>query len=198
MKNKKTTSSVAVLLMLLLVSYNSCINKSVEEPKKLTEPNAEEIVKQGKYLVTIMGCNDCHSPKKMGANGPEIIEELMLSGYPSDRPIEKFDKSLIKKGFAIFYPDLAAGAGPWGISFSGNITPDETGIGNWTEAQFKKALTEGKYKGLDGGRMLLPSMPYQNYANLKDEDVHAIFTYLKSIKPVKNIVPAPITPESMK
>jgi hypothetical protein len=109
----------------------------------------------------------------------------------------KFDESKIKNGFGMFYPDLTATAGPWGVSFAGNITPDETGIGNWTEEQFKKAITQGKSKGLDGGRMLLPPMPWFNYTTLKDEDVHAIFTYLRSIKPVKNVVPAPIAPDRM-
>ncbi len=115
----------------------------------------------------------------MGANGPEIIPELTLSGFPSDRPIVKFDNKMIKDGFAIFYPDLTAAAG------------------NWTEEQFKKAITQGKFKGLDGGRELLPPMPWPAFASLKDDDVHAIFTYLKSIKPVKNVVPAPVTPGKM-
>ena len=121
----------------------------------------------------------------------------MLSGYPGDRPIIKFDAPLIKEGFGMFYPDLTAAAGPWGVSFAGNLTPDDTGIGNWTEEQFKKAITEGKSKGLDSGRMLLPPMPWQGFASLKDEDVNAIFMYLKSIKPVRNIPPSPVSPLEM-
>ena len=158
---------------------------------------SEDVVKQGEYLVTIMGCNDCHSPKKMGANGPEIIPELMLSGAPGNSPIVKFTDPLIKDGFAMFYPDLTAAAGPWGVSFSGNLTPDETGIGNWTEEQFKKAMTQGKFKGLESGRTLLPPMPWSSFKSLKDEDVHAIFIYLKSIKPVKNVVPPAVSPDKM-
>ena len=134
------------------------------------------------------------SPKKMGAQGPEVIPELMLSGYPADRPVVKFDNKLIKQGFAQFYPDLTAAAGPWGLSFAANITSDETGIGNWTEAQFKTALTQGKSKGLETGRMLLPPMPWPNYAQMKNEDVAAVFAYLKSTKPVKNMVPTPTPP----
>jgi hypothetical protein len=84
----------------------------------------------------------------------------------------------------------------WGSS-EAYLTPDETGIGNWTEEQFKKALTQGKYKGLDGGRMLLPPMPWVNYTKMADADVKAIFAYLKSIKPVNNLVPQPISPENM-
>jgi hypothetical protein len=133
----------------------------------------------------------------MGKNGPEIIPELMLSGYPADRPIIKFTDPLIKVGFALFYPDQTAAAGPWGVTFAGNLTPDNTGIGNWTEEQFKKALTQGKYKGLDNTRMLLPPMPWFNYTQLTDKDVNAIFSYLKSIKPVRNIVPSPVSPDKM-
>ena len=178
----------------------SCSNsnqKSTESETAVKAVSQEDIVKRGEYLVTIMGCNDCHSPKKMGPNGPEIIPELMLSGYPSDRPVVKFDDPKIKEGFAMFYPDLAAAAGPWGISFAGNLTPDPTGIGTWTEEQFKRALTEGKFKGIEGSRMLLPPMPWTSFVELKDEDVNAIFAYLKSIKPVSNVVPQPIPPDQM-
>jgi hypothetical protein len=197
---KKNNFLILVLAAISFALYvTSCSNSNQKsgEEKTIVTVKPEKIVKQGKYLVTIMGCNDCHSPKKMGANGPEIIPELMLSGYPSDRPIVKFDNKMIKDGFAMFYPDLTASAGPWGVSFAGNLTPDETGIGNWSEEQFKKAITQGKYKGLDGGRMLLPAMPWFNYASLTDDDVNAIFMYLKSIKPVKNIVPPPVTPDKM-
>ncbi|MDQ0475669.1 c-type cytochrome [Chryseobacterium sp. MDT2-18] len=180
--------------------YNASCSKakqdSSDENAKVTL-KPEDVVKRGKYLVTTMGCNDCHSPKKMGANGPEIIPELMLSGFPADRPIVKFVDPMIKQGFGMFYPDLTAAAGPWGVSFAGNLTPDETGIGNWTEEQFKKAITEGKFKGVDGERMLLPPMPWTNYTILTNEDIHAIFMYLKNIKPVRNVVPPPIPPDKM-
>lgn len=158
----------------------------------------EDLVKQGEHLVQIMGCNDCHSPKRMGPNGPEIIPELMLSGYPSDRPVASFDKKLLQSGFSVFYPDLTGAAGPWGISFAGNLTPDETGIGGWTEQQFAKAIREGKWKGIDGSRPLLPPMPWFNYTKLTDKEVSSIFSYLKSIKPVKNLVPMPVPPDSIR
>lgn len=168
-----------------------------EETKTVDNLTQEDILKRGQHLVNIMGCNDCHSPKKMGPRGPEVIAELMLSGFPADRPVAKFDSKLTKEGFAILYPDMTAAAGPWGVSFASNLTPDETGLGNWTEDQFKKALTEGKSKGLDGSRLLLPPMPWMNYATLTDEEIHAIFSYLKSIAPVKNLVPNPIPPDMM-
>jgi cytochrome c2 len=156
---------------------------------------AEDPVARGEYLVTTSGCNDCHSPKKMGPKGPEIIQERMLSGYQADQPVV-FNTDALPPGFSMFNPDLTAAAGPWGVSFAANLTPDESGLGNWSYEQFKKALTEGKAKGLDGGRMLLPPMPWVNYVHMKDEDIRAIFAYLKSIPAVKNLVPAPVAPKS--
>ncbi|MEX1189609.1 MAG: diheme cytochrome c-553 [Bacteroidia bacterium] len=195
MKNYRYINLVFSVFSIALF-LSSCSEKAPEtsqsQAKEEIVESHEELVKRGEYLVGIMGCNDCHSPKQMGERGPEIIPELMLSGYPAERPIVEFDSKLIKEGFGMFYPDLTAAAGPWGMSFAANLTPDETGIGNWTEEQFKKAMKEGKAKGLDNGRMLLPPMPWANFIQLKDEDAHAIFTYLKNIKPVSNLVPAPI------
>lgn len=183
-------------ITMAIISLFAC---SENKPTTATAaaPNQVDLVKRGDYLVKIMGCNDCHSAKRMGAQGPEVIPETMLAGYPADRPLVKFDSKLIKEGFAQFYPDLTAAAGPWGISFAGNLTPDETGIGNWTEGQFKIAMTQGKYKGIATSRPLLPPMPWQNYTTMADADLKAVFAYLKSIKPVKNLVPPPVTPDKM-
>ena len=199
MKNQSISLllSFCFIAVIGLYSCDSGTQKEAAEATSQTKPNQQELISRGEYLVQIMGCNDCHSPKRMGPNGPELIPELMLSGYPASRPITKFNDPLISQGFAMFTPDLTAAIGPWGISFAGNITPHETGIGNWTEAQFKKALTEGKYKGLDKTRMMLPPMPWVNYTNMKDEDITAVFTYLKSIQPVDNVVPAPIAPDQL-
>jgi len=158
----------------------------------------QALIERGGYLVNTFGCNDCHTPKTMGERGPEFVADRILSGYPADRQLKKVDMSALKNGWVLFNEDLTQAVGPWGISFSANLTSDESGIGLWTEDQFKKALTQGKFNGLDGGRMLLPPMPWQNFMNMKDEDVKAIFYYLKSIKPVRNIVPAPIPPQEIK
>ena len=97
-------------------------------------------------------------------------------------------------GWALMSMDLTAAVGPWGTSFAANLTSDATGIGNWTEEQFERALRHGLYKGLEGSRPLLPPMPWQNLVNMKPEDMKAVFAYLKSTKPVENVVPAPIPP----
>jgi hypothetical protein len=149
----------------------------------------DSMVKRGAYLVGIMGCNDCHTPKKMGPQGPIFDEERTLSGHPSDVPVLPYDAKT-SKNWILFNQMLTNYVGPWGTSFSANLTPDSTGIGSWTEAQFLKAIREGKYKGLDNTRPLLPPMPWQEYRNATDEDLKAVFAYLKSLKPVRNVVPA--------
>jgi hypothetical protein len=196
----KNYLSVIALGTILVFTIASCKNEKHEYNEISDEStflNDENEINRGKYLVGIMGCNDCHSPKRMGENGPEIIPELMLSGYPSDRPIVNFDSKLLKEGFGIFYHDLTAAAGPWGISFAGNLTPDATGTGNWTQEQFKTAMTKGRFKGLENARMLLPPMPWPNYTEMTDEDLRAMFKYLQSINPVSNIAPPPVGPENM-
>lgn len=161
--------------------------------KVTTVEDKDSLVKRGEYLVTIGGCHDCHSPKKMTELGPVPDPGLLLSGHPAQMPVGGFD-TITTRSWVLFNRMNTATAGPWGISFAANLTSDASGIGNWTEEQFKRALTQGKYKGLENSRPLLPPMPWPNFVNMKDEDIKAIFTYLKSTKPVQNIVPAPLSP----
>lgn len=191
---RKVTFPLLSWAAVACMAFYSCNSKNEKTAVDTTSSN-EDLVQRGAYLVSVIGCDDCHSPKKMGANGPEVVPELRLSGYPQARPLPPVDSNVIKKGWYIFNEDFTATVGPWGVSYAANLTSDETGIGNWTEEQFRKAFTEGKWKGMDNSRMLLPPMPWQNFANLKAEDVKAIFAYLKSTKPVKNIEP-PVKPLS--
>lgn len=171
-----------------IVACNSASSKENTEPKK---PTNEERVKRGEYLVATVGCDDCHSPKRMGPNGPELIPELRLSGYPSSRPLNKVDQNSIKNGWMLLSADLTSAVGPWGMSFAANLTSDETGIGNWTESQFLKAIREGKWMGAENTRPILPPMPWFVYKNMTDEDLKSIFAYLKTVPPVNNVAPAP-------
>lgn len=194
---KKIVQFSVMLLTTFILLLTGCRNNSKTAIPESAELSVTQLVQKGEYLVTIMGCNDCHTPKEMGPQGPEVITDLILSGYPATRPFEKVEPELIKKGWILFNADLTAAAGPWGVSFAANLTSDQTGIGNWTEENFKRALKEGKYKGLEGFRMLLPPMPWSNFTVISDEDVKAIFQYLKSTKPVNNIVPIPISTEQI-
>ncbi|HEY0040045.1 MAG TPA: c-type cytochrome [Flavisolibacter sp.] len=179
-------------------SLYACSNVKSTDEKKSPIPTQAEMVKRGEYLVSSIGCDDCHSPKKMGANGPELIPELRLSGYPSDRPIQKQVGNSGQMGWMLFSQDLTSAVGPWGISFSANITSDESGVGNWTEQNFITAMRKGKIKGMENGRQMLPPMPWFNFRNLTDEDLKSMFAYLKSTNPVRNIVPAPVNPGELK
>jgi hypothetical protein len=194
---KKVVRISVMLLTSVALLLTGCRNNTKTAIPESTELSATQIVQKGEYLVTIMGCNDCHSPKEMGPQGPAVIADLKLSGYPAARPYQKVNPDLIKQGWILFNADLTAAAGPWGVSFAANLTSDQTGIGNWTEENFKRALKEGRYKGLEGFRMLLPPMPWANFISISDDDIKAIFQYLKSTNPVINIVPMPIGPDQV-
>ncbi len=154
----------------------------------------ESQVKWGEHIVTIGGCNDCHTPKKMGPHGPELDTSLMLSGHPTKMPPPPIDRKMAESRGIGATQTLTAWVGPWGISYAANLTPDSTGLGNWTEDQFTYALREGKFKGLPDSRTLLPPMPWQFFKSMSDDEIKAVFAYLKSIKPIHNIVPEAATP----
>ena len=191
-------SLVLYLLPLGVASMilTSCSQNDSQEKPKATSYNTDEIysldqILRGEYLVTTMGCNDCHSPKVFGPKGPEPDHKLLLSGHPASMSLEKVDTTLVKT-WVMFNQHNTAAIGPWGASFAANLTSDPTGIGNWTEEQFFRAMREGKAKGLANNRDILPPMPWPMFAKLDDEDMKAIFAYLKSTPPIKNVVPAPM------
>lgn len=188
---RKKILTLAALTAITSIAFIACSDGNAKEKKESIAMTDAEKIQRGSYLVNAIGCDDCHSPKRMGAHEPEIIPELRFSGYPSSAPIQKADTNVVKQGWMLFGPDLTTAVGPWGQSFAANLTSDSTGIGLWTEAQFIKALREGKYKGMDNTRPLLPPMPWFVYKNMTDDDLKSIFAFLKSTKPVKNVVPAP-------
>jgi cytochrome c553 len=187
---RKTILSLMTIAVVISVVFAACQDSAASEEKGIAMTK-KEMVKRGGYLVNTIGCDDCHSPKRMGPNGPEIIPELRLSGYPASRPITKTNIDVLKKGWMLLSDDLTTAVGSWGQSFAANLTSDPTGTGNWKEEQFIKAIREGKYKGLDNTRPLLLPMPWFVYKNLTDDDLKSIFAYLQTTKPVKNVVPAP-------
>src|SRR5215216_808337 len=135
-----------------------------EEPKtEISDP-----VSRGKYLTTIGGCNDCHSPKIMTAQGPVLDTTKILSGHPASATLPPIAKS----EWIQMAPDITAFVGPWGISYPANLTSDSaTGIGAWPEETFIKTLRTGKHLGNPNGRDILPPMPWQEVAKMTDEDL---------------------------
>jgi Cytochrome c len=193
-------STHGLLIMLCAAIFSSC-DRGTGPTKVAVHDSAAtgyrgfpSQIAYGRHLVEVTGCGDCHTPKKMTNMGPVPDTTQMLSGHPASMPAPDVDrKEAEKKGLALTN-DMTAWVGPWGISYAANLTPDSTGIGNWSEAQFFRAMRQGKFKGLEGSRPLLPPMPWQDFALMNDEELKAIFAYLKSVKPVNNVVPPAVAP----
>ena len=192
----KTRSFLALSLFATIFWLSNCQQQSSEVTTASADVSAPkaDVVKRGEYLVSFAMCDDCHTPKIMTPHGPVFDMSRRFSGHPAEEPFASDNdkkKLITEQHIAIFSPGLTAAAGPWGVSYAANLTPDDTGIGTWTEAQFMKAIREGKSKGMDGTRPLLPPMPWEVVRNMTDEDLKAVFAYLKTVKPVKNVVPNP-------
>jgi len=155
---------------------------------------ADSRVARGQYLVTAAVCNDCHTPKKWlpGRPDPVPLEGYLLAGHLESEKLPPPPAGNVS-WIAVGSQDFTAWAGPWGISYAMNLTPDEnTGIGSWSEATFVQAIRTGKHMG--ASRPILPPMPWQGYAQLTDEDLKSIYAYLRTIPAVRNRVPDPVPP----
>ena len=147
-------------------------------------------VERGRYLVNIIGCGDCHTPKKMGPNGPEPDTARELSGHPEQMKLPA-PPALSGPWAVAVSGDMTVWKGPWGVSFSANLTPEQnTGLGIWTADMFVKAMRNGKHMGVS--RPILPPMPWQNFGRMSDDDLQAIYAYLRTLKPIVNHVPDPV------
>ena len=144
-------------MLLTASSLGLCVVAWSCAPKAETTATAASMdpVARGRYLVTIMSCNDCHTP-----------------GYFYGAP----DTTRLLSGSDLGW------AGPWGVVHARNLTPDSTGIGSWSVEQIVTALRTGN---TPDGSQLAPIMPWMNYADILDEgDARAIAAYLKSLPPV--------------
>jgi len=156
-------------------------------PQSRSKAEGSGPVAEGKRLVDTHDCHACHTPMKMGANGPEPDMSLALAGHPQNLVMPPPPKLEGPWGWVAASTNTAF-AGPWGISYSINLTPDaETGLGKSQENEFVQAIKTGKHLGV--GRPIMPPMPWPAYRNLTDTQLRAIYAYLRSIPPVKNKVP---------
>jgi hypothetical protein len=186
MKHEAVLWGASVILVIVLVSLvPGCTGKSPEQSP----------VERGKYLVMVGGCDDCHSPKIFTPAGPIPDTTKRLSGHPAGSPTPEIPKGVLgpTQWGVLATGDLTAWAGPWGVSFAYNLTPDpKTGIGGWTDDMFIQTLRKGKFMGMS--RDILPPMPWQTIGQMSDDDLKAIFAYLKSLPPINNPIPAPLPP----
>lgn len=162
-------------------------------PTLAQEADTAALVERGEYLVNTSGCHDCHTPFTMGSNGPEPDMTLALSGHPQDLVVES-PAQLPEPWVVASIGTNTAHSGPWGVSFSANLTPDpDTGVlRDISEEQFIETLRTGRHKGQ--GRQILPPMPWPVYGQMNDDDLKAIYAYLRQIEPIANQVPEPLPP----
>lgn len=183
-------AAVSAIFFLLLFGQLGCSEEVKDKPK-----TQEEMIALGKYLVHTSACDDCHTPKIFTDDGRMILDTTrLLSGHPQDQVVPSLEKSALKMDWIASNMNLTTWVGPWGVSYSANLTPDNaTGIGTVTEEMFIKTMRDGKLKGV--GRTLLPPMPWEVYRLKTDEDLKAMYAYLMSIKPIRNQVPLPVPPD---
>jgi hypothetical protein len=157
---------------------------------------AEDPVARGRYLVSFAGCNDCHTPwvfnKDLGMPVPDHTRFLSVHPAGGPEPQGKVDP---KTDLAFIGATFTAFKLPFGTVYSANLTPDkETGIGNWTEEMFLGVFRKGLHMGAEG-RPVLPPMPWQEYRNMTDDDLKAVFAFLKTIPAIHNPIADPKVPK---
>jgi len=135
-------------------------------------PADRDTLDRGAYMVRLLGCGSCHTD---GA----------FEGAPD------LERALAGSNTGIAFTNPLGDELP-GIVYPANITPDEaTGIGRWSEQQIGDAIRSGI--GRHGGRRI-PTMPWQGYSGLSDDDVAAMVAYLRSITAVSHEVPVEVSP----
>ena len=180
MSNRSSAGSLTVFGLGLTLAV-SLITSPAEGGQGASQAPAE----RGKYLVGITGCHDCHSPKASGMT-PDLTRAL--SGRPSTTQVPGPSKDEVHASL-----DFTSFAGPWGQTVASNLTPDAaTGIGTrYNEASFITAMRTGKKPN---GTQIQPPMPNEVYQNMTDDDLKAIWAYLRTIKPIRNAVLAGAPP----
>jgi len=190
-----TTAIIAAAIILTAVLSTASLNAAATGGGA-EQGNAGQIAR-GKYLVDIMGCHDCHTPMKMGPQGPERDWDRALSGHPEYVVMPPAPSLPPGPWISTVGATFTAWNGPWGTSFTMNLTPDkETGLGDWTVEEFIATMKTGRERGK--GRPVLPPMPVEVVSKLTDTDIRALFAYLQTVKPIKNRIPQPIDPPESK
>jgi hypothetical protein len=116
-----------------------------------------------------------------------------LSGHPEQMVLPPAPRLPAGPWIVTAAATNTAWSGPWGTSFTANLTPDaDTGLGDWTLKNFKDTIRTGRHMGR--GRAVLPPMPIPAYKNFDDQDLEAIYTYLRTIPAIRNKVPEPLPP----
>jgi hypothetical protein len=178
MTRKLTLGLSAAALLAAVVVPLVAQQSSPLPPAKPEKMAAVGTAARGAQLVMLGGCHDCHTPKLPDG---QIDFSKAFMGHPTNAALAP---EVV--GGASTNMHLTAWRGPWGLTLAPNLTPDkETGIGNWTLADFKKTLRTGVNPK---GEAVRPPMPVGNLQNLPDADLEAIYLHLRDAKPIKNLV----------
>jgi mono/diheme cytochrome c family protein len=120
--------------------------------KSVAAPSPKDTLKYGKYLADIGHCLECHTPR----DGKGMLVRASLGA-----------------GGQVF-------RGPWGESIARNLTPHESGLKGWSDAEIARAMREGTDRS---GAHYKPPMAFGWYKNISDADMKALIAYLRSLKP---------------
>jgi mono/diheme cytochrome c family protein len=154
--------ALALAMLVLITAYLAIQLR----PAKAAD---QDQIARGKYMVSLMGCDDCHTPGHF------------------------FGKDDMTRNLA--GSDVGFGIPSLGVFVAPNLTPDsDTGLGKWTPDQIVAAVTKGERPD---GRILAPVMPWRHFAKLTPSDAQAIALYLKSLPPVSHQVPGPFGPSQV-
>src|SRR5690348_10109726 len=127
-----TTALVATAILLTAVLSTASLGAAAGGDAQGKAQDKAVQIARGEYLVEIMGCHDCHTPMKLGPNGPEQDRSRALSGHPENAP-EPPSADLPQGYLAMIGATFTSFKAPWGTSYTRNLTPDkETGLGDWT------------------------------------------------------------------
>ena len=162
--------AIASMLTIVIAAtwFMACNNNKSEPQASNKEDSVKKVIERGEYLaIHITPCMDCHSKRDWTKFAGPIMQGTEGMGG------EVFDQKLV---------------GIPGTIYAKNITPDpETGIGTWTDDEILRAITQGISKN---GDTLFPLMPYVHFNHMAKDDLLSIVAYLRSLKPIKNKIPA--------
>lgn len=159
----------AALLVTIAVAAVSCSKNTGQSGSAPADSAAQAEaamtpVQRGQYLVTVLGCHDCHTPGTL-YGAPDMSRQLSGS----------------ELGWQ----------GPWGVSYARNLTPDSTGLAAWSDEEILRAVQNGVKRD---GSPIMPPMPWPDFAHLTPADAKAVVAYLRSVPPVHHVVPDRVPP----
>ena len=176
MSPRKKSLLVLTILIVIVSAFFTSVAQDEDEDLNEFDMTEAEMLERGEYLSNIGACVSCHTPQLEEYLVEEIsLEQLQTIGW-SFEDTQDVEGQLLAGGreFSL---------GPFGVLVSPNLTPDDTGMGDWSDEEIEAALRIGINPD---GRRLHPLMPYGNIFNWAESDMQALIMYLRTIPAVEN------------